>query len=108
MKKVPTRPWDAAATLTDDKDLAAYLEAALEEAAEDPAFLLVALGTVARAKGMSRIARDAGVSRENLYRALSGDTSPEFVTIVKVLHALGLHMRFQPRSYPEEQDLVAG
>jgi probable addiction module antidote protein len=73
--------------------MAAYLEACFEEADGDAAFVAKALGDVARAKGMSQVARDAGLSRESLYKALSGDRSPDFDTILKVMGALGLRLR---------------
>ncbi|UJS22465.1 MAG: putative addiction module antidote protein [Candidatus Brocadia sp.] len=72
--------------------MAAYLEACLEEATEDAAFIAKALGDIARAKGMSQVARDAGLSRESLYKALSGERSPGFDTILKVIAALGLKL----------------
>lgn len=72
--------------------MAAYLEACLEEANGDAAFIAKALGDIARAKGMTQIARDAGLSRESLYKALSGDRIPTFDTILKVITALGLKL----------------
>lgn len=89
-----TTHYDVAEHLRDDDEMRLYLEAAFEEAGDDAAFIAKALGDVARARGMSQIARDAGVSRENLYRALSGDRSPDLSTFLKVMHALGL--RLQP------------
>lgn len=86
-----TRPWDAAALLCSDDDIVAYLEAVLDEG--DPALLAAALGDVARAKGMTRIARDAGLGRESLYKALSLGGNPEFATVQKVIRALGLRLR---------------
>lgn len=78
--------------------MAAYLEACLEEAHGDAAFVAKAIGDIARAKGMSQVARDAGLSRESLYKALSGERSPGFDTILKVIEALGLklHAEAQP------------
>lgn len=73
--------------------MAAYLEACLEEANGDAAFIAKALGDIARAKGMSQVARDAGLSRESLYKALSGERTPAFDTILKVIGALGLKLR---------------
>jgi probable addiction module antidote protein len=70
--------------------MAAYLEAAIEEAKGDATFIAKALGDIARAKGMAQVARDAGLSRESLYKALSGDRSPGFDTVLKVVEALGL------------------
>jgi probable addiction module antidote protein len=72
--------------------MAAYLEACLEEADGDAAFVAKALGDIARAKGMSQVARDSGLSRESLYKALSGERSPGFDTILKVAKALGLRL----------------
>jgi probable addiction module antidote protein len=86
-----TRPWDAAALLETDADVAAYLDAILDE--DDPSLLAAALGDVARAKGMTRIAREAGLGRESLYKTLSLDGNPEFATIQKVVRALGLRLR---------------
>ncbi len=74
------------------EEMAAYLEACLEEANGDAAFIAKALGDIARAKGMSQVARDAGLSRESLYKALSGERSPGFDTILKVINALGLKL----------------
>ena len=91
MAKTNTRPWDVAEYLGSDEDMAAYLEAALEE--DDPALLAAALGDIARAKGMSEIARDTGLGRESLYKALSPEGNPEFGTVLKVVHSLGLKLR---------------
>jgi probable addiction module antidote protein len=85
-----TRPYDAAEYLDDDETIEAYIEAAL--ATSDPAFIAQALGTVARARGMSQIAKDAGLSRESLYKALGAEGNPEFGTVLKVLQALGLKL----------------
>ncbi|MCK6527994.1 putative addiction module antidote protein [Myxococcota bacterium] len=76
--------------------MAAYLEACLEEADGDAAFVAKALGDIARAKGMTQIAREAGLSRESLYKALSGERSPGFDTILKVVKALGLRLHAEP------------
>lgn len=89
-----TRPWDPAEHLETEEDMAAYLEAALEE--NDPALIVAALGDIARAKGMSQIAREAGLGRESLYKALSPTGNPEFATILKVVAALGLQLHVQP------------
>jgi probable addiction module antidote protein len=91
MSKIKTRPWDPAEHLETDEDIAAYLEAVLEE--DDPALFQAALGDVARAIGMTAIARETGLRRESLYKALSAEGNPEFATIVKVLKALGLTLR---------------
>lgn len=89
-----TRPFDAAEYLEDDRAIAEYLEEALKVATEDanPAFLAHALGTVARARGMSQIAKDAGLSRESLYKALGSEGNPELGTILRVVRALGLKL----------------
>jgi probable addiction module antidote protein len=91
MAKIKTFPWDAADYLKSDEDIAYYLEAVFEDG--DPALIAAALGDVARAKGMSKVAQDAGLGRESLYKALSKDGNPEFATVLKVLHALGLKIK---------------
>ena len=83
-----TRPWDASEHLDSDETIAAYLEAVFEDG--DPALITAALGDVAKARGMTDVARKAGLSRESLYRALSKDGNPEFATVLKVVRALGL------------------
>lgn len=90
MSKIKTQIWDPAEHLITDEDIAAYLEAALQEG--DAALIAAALGDIARAKGMSQIARDAGLGRESLYKALSVNGNPEFATIMKVVSALGLRL----------------
>jgi probable addiction module antidote protein len=92
MKKTITTRYDVAEHLRTQEEMAAYLEACLEEAEGDAAFIAKALGDIARAKGMTQVARDAGLSRESLYKALSGDRSPGFDTILKVVGALGLQL----------------
>ncbi|HGA5460539.1 TPA: addiction module antidote protein [Salmonella enterica subsp. diarizonae serovar 50:k:z35] len=84
--------WDSAEYLKTEEDMSEYLNACMEEAGDDPAFIAKALGTIARARGMSQVARDAGISRERLYRALSGSGNPEFGTILKVVEAPGLKL----------------
>ena len=92
MRKTITTRYDVAEHLRTPEEMAAYLEACLEEAEGDAAFIAKALGDIARAKGMTQVARDAGLSRESLYKALSGDRSPGFDTILKVVGALGLQL----------------
>jgi len=92
MTKTITTHYDVAEHLRTPEEMAAYLEACFEEANGDAAFIAKALGDIARAKGMSQVARDAGLSRESLYKALSGERSPGFDTILKVLGALGLKL----------------
>jgi probable addiction module antidote protein len=92
MGKTVTSRYDVAEHLRTPEEMAAYFEACLEEAEGDAAFIAKALGDIARAKGMSQVARDAGLSRESLYKALSGERSPDFETILKVVGALGLEL----------------
>jgi probable addiction module antidote protein len=94
MKSLKTRPFDPAKYLDDDEAIAEYLTDALETG--DPAFVSDALGVVARARGMSDVARTAGMSRESLYRALSADGSPKLETVLRVMHALGLKLSANP------------
>ena len=92
MSKTVTSRYDVAEHLRTPDEMAAYLEACLEEADGDAAFIAKALGDIARAKGMTQVARDAGLSRESLYKALSGERSPGFGTILRVVRALGLKL----------------
>jgi probable addiction module antidote protein len=92
MNKTATRRYDVAEHLRTPEEMAAYLEACLEEADGDAALIAKALGDIARSKGMTQVARDAGVSRESLYKALSGERIPDFSTILKVTNALGLRL----------------
>lgn len=87
-----TQQYDVANHLRNEEEMRLYIEAAFEEAGDDAAFIARALGDVARARGMTQIARDAGLSRESLYKALSGERSPDFSTMLKVLRALGLRL----------------
>jgi probable addiction module antidote protein len=89
--KTKTVPWDAAACLKTDEDIGNYLEAVFEDG--DLALLTHALGVVARAKGMSKIAQAAGLGHESLDKALSPDGNPEFATVLKVMRALGFRLR---------------
>jgi probable addiction module antidote protein len=90
MTKTKTSVFDVAEYLTTPKEMAAYLESCIQESNGDANFIAKALGNIARAKGMTQVSRDTGLSRESLYKALSGDRSPEFGTILKVISALGL------------------
>ena len=92
MKKINTSRYDIAEHLRTPEEMAAYLEACFAEADGDAAFIAKAIGDIARAKGMAQVAREAGLSRESLYKALSGERSPGFDTILKVLDALGLRL----------------
>lgn len=87
-----TTPYDVAEHLRTEEEMLLYIEAAFEEAGEDASIIAKALGDVARARGMTRVARDAGLSRESLYKALSGERSPDFSTLLKVMHALGMRL----------------
>ena len=101
MAKTRTTPFNVADHLHTPEDMAAYLDASLEEANGDATLVAKALGDIARARGMSRVARDAGLSRESLYKALSGHRSPTFGTILKVVDALGLKLHAQPATKAE-------
>lgn len=90
MSKIKLKKWDVIDYLKSDKEMALYLEACLEEG--DPALVIAALGDIARARGMAQLARDTGISREGLYKALSADGNPEFATVMKVIKALGLKL----------------
>lgn len=90
MAKTITHPWDAAEHLKTEKEMIAYLEAALEDG--DASLIAAVLGDIARAKGMTQIARKTGLGRESLYKALSPEGNPEFSTILKVINALGLKL----------------
>ena len=96
MAKTTTTRYDVAEHLRTPEEMAAYLEACMEEANGDAAFVAKALGNITRAKGMSQVAREAGLSRESLYKALSGERSPSFDTILKVIGALGLKLHAEP------------
>ena len=95
MAKTVTTRFDVAEHLRTPEEMAAYLEACLEEANDDAAFVAKALGNIARAKGMSQVARDSGLSRESLYKALSGERTPGFDTILKVIGALGMKLHVE-------------
>ena len=91
-KTIKTTPYDVAEHLRTPEEMAAYLDAWLEEAPDDAAGIAKALGSIARAKGMTQVAKDAGLSRESLYRALSADGNPSFSTVLKVARALGVKL----------------
>jgi len=94
MAKHKTRSYDAAEYLETEEDMAAYLQAAFEDG--DPALVIHALGNIARARGMSQIARETGLCRESLYKALSPEGNPEFATVFKVVQALGIKLNAEP------------
>src|SRR2546423_3926757 len=90
--KTKTMPYDVAEQLRAPEEMAAYLDAWLDEAPDDAAGIARALGDIARAKGMTQVAKDAGLSRESLYKALSADGNPSFATVLKVARALGVKL----------------
>ena len=96
MNKTSTTKYDVSEHLRTSEEMAAYLEACIEESQGDSAFIVKALGDIARAKGMSQVARETGLSRESLYKALSGDRTPSFDTVLKVVKALGIELRAVP------------
>ena len=94
MSKIKTRPFDASSYLKDESDVAAYLQVAIEDG--DPALLAAALGDIAKARGMTQLARDTGLSRESLYKSLSGERAPSSDTLFKVIHAMGFKLTVEP------------
>ena len=96
MKTIQLRRWDSAEHLKTPEDMALYLEACLQEAGDDAAFVAKALGNIARAKGMSQLANETGMGRESLYKALSGEGNPSFATVLKVTRALGIELHALP------------
>jgi probable addiction module antidote protein len=100
MKSIATKTsaFDIAEHLRTPEEMSAYLDAWFNEAPDDAQGIARALGDIARAKGMSQVAKDAGLSRESLYKALSADGNPSFATILKVAKALGLRLHTQPAS----------
>jgi len=100
MHKTRTTPYDVAEHLRTPEEMAAYLEACLDEANGDAASIAKALGDIARAKGMAQVARDTGLSRESLYKALSGERSPGFDTVLRVMRALGIRLHAEAEQSP--------
>lgn len=94
--KVILKKWDSVEHLETEQDMAMYLQACLDEAGDDAAFIAKALGNIAKARGMSQLAKDTGLGRESLYKSLSGEVSPSFDTILKVTKALGLKLSAIP------------
>lgn len=93
-----TTRWNVRDHLQTSEECALFIESVLEDAPDDPAFIIAALNEVARAHGMTRLASEAGISREGLYKALSEEGNPSFGTIVKVLSALGLRLHVEPQT----------
>ncbi|MBK5538490.1 putative addiction module antidote protein [Pseudomonas sp. TH05] len=108
MAKIKLSKWDVVDHLKTEQDMALYLEACLEE--NDPVLLAAALGDIARARGMSQLARDTGLTREGLYKALSVEGNPSLATVMKVMAALGikLHAEVAPVSLLSPTGLVEG
>jgi len=92
--------YDTADYLKTEEDMALYLDACIEEDPGDGSLIRTALGSIARAKGMSQLARDTGISREGLYRALSAEGNPEFSTVMKVIRALGVKLHAEVAHAP--------
>ncbi len=103
MARLRTTRWDAADYLDSPERTAGYLQAAFEDG--DPALIAAAIGDVARAKGMSQIARDAGLGRESLYKALSSSGNPALATVLRVLRSVGLELRAVPARRPAQRAL---
>lgn len=91
-KKETFSRYDAADYLKSDADMLAYLQACMDEAGDDPAYIAAALGDIARARGMVQLAKETGLTREGLYKALSAEGNPSLGTVLKVLKALGLKL----------------
>ena len=98
MGTIKLRKWDTVEHLKTEEDMVMYLQACMDEAGDDAAFIAAALGDIARAKGMTQLAKDTGLGRESLYKALSGDGNPSFGTILKVMRALGI--KLHPEAAP--------
>lgn len=105
MRKTRTTRYDIAAHLGTREEMAVYLEACFEEADGNAAFIVKALGDIVRAKGTARVVRDSGLSRESLKRALSGERSPDFDTVLKVVGALGLKLHVEANHAPADPDV---
>lgn len=99
---VTTRTWDVCDHLDSPEAIAAYIDAVIQDG--DPKLVAAAIGDVARAKSMTQLARDTGLSRESLYKALSAEGNPEFATVMKVLRALGMRVAVAPANQNEGRD----
>jgi probable addiction module antidote protein len=106
MMETKTAPYDVAELLETPEEMAAYLEACIQESDGDAAFIAKAVGDIGRAKGMTQIARETGLSRESLYKALSGDRSPGFDMILKVISALGLQLSASVKEGASVEDVA--
>lgn len=96
MSRIETRPYDAAAYLKTGRDCALYLQAVIDDSDGDPTLIVAALGEIARARGMVQLARDSGLSRSGLTKALTPGGDPSFATVLKVCKALGLRLYAEP------------
>ncbi|MDR2710289.1 MAG: putative addiction module antidote protein [Burkholderiales bacterium] len=94
MEKIPKgfSRWDVVEYLKTDEDIQGYLDSCFEEDPGDGSLIRAALGDIARARGMAQLARDTGLAREGLYKALSAEGNPEFSTVMRVIQALGLKL----------------
>lgn len=92
MGTIKLRKWDTVEHLKTEEDMVMYLQACMDEAGDDAAFIAAALGDIARAKGMTQLEKETGLGRESLYKALSGEGNPSFGTILKVMRALGIKL----------------
>src|SRR5690606_36290982 len=99
MGTIKLRKWDIIEYLKTEEDMVMYLQACMDEAGDDAAFIAAALGDIARAKGMTQLAKETGLGRESLYKALSGEGNPSFGTILKVMHALGIKLEAQATAH---------
>jgi probable addiction module antidote protein len=95
-RKIKLTDWDSASYLKTEEDCRLYLQACFMDAGDDAAFIAKALGIVARARGMARVAKATGLGRESLYKALSGNGNPSFDTVLKVMHAVGMSLEAKP------------
>ncbi|MDR0380081.1 MAG: putative addiction module antidote protein [Candidatus Accumulibacter sp.] len=95
MGTIKLRKWDTVEHLKTEEDMVLYLQACMDEAGDDAAFIAAALGDIARARGISQLAKDTGLGHENLHKALSGEGNPSFGTILKVMRALGIKLQPQ-------------
>lgn len=102
---IKTTRWDSAEFLESDEDIQLYLEACIEEAGDDPAFIVHALSVIARARNMNQLSKNTGLTRESLYNALSPEGNPSFATVAKVAKALGLQITVKTVPEPPSNNL---
>lgn len=104
---IKTRAWDSSEHLRDEDDIRHYIEAALQEAPDDAAFMAMVLGNVARARNMAELARDTGISRESLYKIMRGEGNPTLDTISKLARSLGFRLTLTPLAVAAKPRAVA-